>query len=201
MWGHQHDDVVPDILIVSARFGAGLSITAVCTAPDIAEQVCAGKCDALGPAWHDPVACTAAITAIDIVQEEELVARAATIGEHLKTRLDAMAADKPLISAIHGRGTMYAIELAAILPPGRPAQALSGTAVRACRARGLLLEDPTGNGSDRIVRVAPPMVTTETQIDEGLDILDRVLREMAAASYASTSGQHARQPAQHQLAQ
>lgn len=200
MWGHQHDDVVPDILIVSARFGGGQSIDAVCTAPDIADQAWAVNCEALGMAWHDPVGCTAALTAIDIVREEELVSRAAAIGEYLKTRLDAMAADKPLIGAVHGRGAMYAIELSGAR--GTPPRGLGQAVVHACRDKGLLLQDPAREASDRIIRVAPPMVSTETQVDEGMDILDRVLRDMAGTSCAwRASGQGARQAGQHQLSQ
>lgn len=202
MWAHQHDDVVPDILIVSARFGAGLSVAAVCTTPDIAEQLRGHDCLAPGRAWHDPVACTAAATAIDIVQEEDLVARAAAIGGHLKVRLGAMAADKPLIKAIRGRGAMYAIELAATSTATTSAQVLTRAVVRSCRDKGLLLQDPACDESPPLVRVAPPMVSTETQIDEGLDILDCVLREMTGAFYARTaSGKRSPEAGQHQLSQ
>jgi 4-aminobutyrate aminotransferase-like enzyme len=227
MWGYQHDDIVPDVLIVSMRFGAGLSIDAVCTAPDIAEQVSASDYLAMDHAWHDPVGCAAAVAGIDILQEEELVARAAGIGEHLKTRLAAIAADKPIITAIHGRGAMYAIELAVpdgpdmqacCLPPcntrmpprilaptypGLPGRGLASAAVLACRDKGLLLREPARGGSGSIVRVAPPLVSTETQIDEGLDILDSVLLGMARTFHArmTDSRQGAQQPGQHQLAQ
>lgn len=200
MWGHQHDDVVPDILIASARFGAGQSIDVVCTAPDIAGQVRACDNGVLDLAWHDPVACIAAVTTIDIVREEELVSRAAAIGEYLKTRLGTMAADKPMIAAVHGRGAMYAIELSAGWAAGNHVHQLGQEVVQACRDKGLLLREPAGDDSDRIVRVAPPMVSTETQLDEGLDILDRVLRDIAAAPRASgASRPGAREPGQHQL--
>ncbi|HTK00626.1 MAG TPA: aminotransferase class III-fold pyridoxal phosphate-dependent enzyme [Bordetella sp.] len=227
MWGYQHDDIVPDVLIVSMRFGAGLSIDAVCTAPDIAEQVSASDCLAIDHAWHDPVGCAAAIAGIDILQEEELVARAARIGEHLKTRLAAMAADNSIITAIHGRGAMYAIELAvpagadmqaccpapfntripprglAPTDPGMPERGLASAVVLACRDKGLLLREPARGASGGIVRVAPPLVTTETQIDEGLDILDSVLHGMAGTTHArmTDSRQSAQQPGQHQLTQ
>jgi 4-aminobutyrate aminotransferase-like enzyme len=183
MWAHQHDDVVPDILIASARLGAGQSIDAVCTAPDIADQLCAKDCQLSYLAWHDPVACTAAATAIDIIREEELVSRAAAIGEYLKMRLGAMATDRPLIGAVYGRGAMHAIELSGTWAEGMPPNSLSRAVVQACRDNGLLLQDPAGDGSDRIIRVAPPMVSTETQLDEGMDILERVLRDMAGAAY------------------
>ncbi|AOB33082.1 hypothetical protein AKI39_23510 [Bordetella sp. H567] len=202
MWGYQHDDVVPDILIVSARFGAGQSIDAVCTAPDIADQASAANCRLPSVEWHDPVACTAALTTIDIVREEELVSRAAAMGEYLNMRLGAMAADTPLIGAVHGRGAMYAIELSPEGAGNIPARGLSQALVHACRHKGLLLQDPTRDASGRIIRVAPPMVSTETQVDEGMDILDRVLREITGASGAwKTSGQDARQAGEDQLPQ
>ncbi|CAM3368576.1 Aspartate aminotransferase family protein [Bordetella sputigena] len=200
MWGHQHDDMVPDILIVSARFGAGLSIAAVCMPPDIAERAAASDCLAMDVGWHDPVACTAAVTTIDIVQDEDLVSRAAAIGEHLKMRLGAMAADKPLIRTIYGRGTMFTIELAAGGEPGPSARTLVRTAVRACRDKGLLLRGADAAGG--ALQLAPPMVATATQIDEGLDILDQVLRGMSDTLGArAASSQGALQPGQHQLAQ
>lgn len=181
MWGHQHDDIVPDILIARARFGAGLSIDAVCTTPDIADQLSASHLPELDCTWHDPVACAAAATAIDIVLEEDLVPRALGIGEHLKTRLGAIAADKPLIRAIHGRGTMYTVELGAAAHDGADPRTLVRDIVLACRDKGLLLESAARGVPARMLRVAPPMVSTESQVDEGLDILDAVLRDMARA--------------------
>ncbi len=90
---------------------------------------------------------------------------------------------------------MYALELSRLAAvAGTPARGLGQAVVNACRDKGLLLQDPAREPSDRIIRVAPPMVSTETQIDEGMDILDRVLREMAGASSAwRASGQGARQ--------
>ncbi|WP_198298334.1 aminotransferase class III-fold pyridoxal phosphate-dependent enzyme [Bordetella genomosp. 8] len=206
MWGHQHDDIVPDILIASARFGAGLSIDAVCVPPDIAEQAATSSPEvlrgALDAGWHDPVACAAAVTAIDIVQDEDLVARAAAIGEHLKLRLDAMALDKRLIGAVYGRGTLFTIELTPGDKTGVSARALARTFARACHDEGLLLPAPAIDAADGAIHLAPPMVTTITQIDEGLDIVDQVLREMNDSVVADTgSGQDALQPGQHQLAQ
>ncbi|OZI20906.1 hypothetical protein CAL26_25975 [Bordetella genomosp. 9] len=209
MWGHQHDDIVPDILITSASFGAGLSIDAVCVPPDIAEQAASSRVPlheapygALDLGWHDPVACAAAVTAIDIVQDEDLVARAAAIGEHLKLRLGAMALDKRLIGAVYGRGTLFTMELTAGGNPGISARALARTFTCACRDEGLLLPAPAIDAAGGVIHLAPPMVTTITQLDEGLDIVDQVLREMNDSVGAATgSGQDALQPGQHQLAQ
>jgi 4-aminobutyrate aminotransferase-like enzyme len=179
MWAHQHEDIVPDIMIVSGSFGAGLSIWAVCAPPDIAAQASASDLGIMP--WQDPIACVAAATAIDVIGQANLVARAAAIGVQLNARLTAMAGTIGLIGDVRGRGAMYAITFAAECGARAPADVAARAAVRACRNKGLLLRAPGGDGPGNVIHIAPPLVTTPAEIDEGMDILASVLRNIGDA--------------------
>ena len=72
MWGHLHEDVVPDIMTVSKHFGAGLPISAVCTTAELAERAVEKGYFATRSHACDPIACAAGVASIDIVLEENL---------------------------------------------------------------------------------------------------------------------------------
>ena len=72
MWGHLHEDVVPDIMTVSKHFGAGLPISAVCTTAEIADRAVDNGYFATRSHACDPITCAAGVASIDIVLEEKL---------------------------------------------------------------------------------------------------------------------------------
>src|SRR5262249_33299058 len=93
MWGHLHEDVVPDIMTVSKHFGAGLPVSAVCTTSAIAELAVDNGYFATRSHACDPIVCAAGVASIDIIQQENLVERAATIGRRMQSAIEKMARD------------------------------------------------------------------------------------------------------------
>jgi len=184
MWGHLHEDVVPDIMTVSKHFGAGLPVSAVCTTAAIADQAVGNGYFATRSHACDPIVCAAGIASIDIIQEEKLVERAAAIGGRMQAQLEAMAKDIEAIGDIRGRGVLYGVELVQDRESRAPADALARAVVAQCQSEGLLVQARGGQGRMNVIRLVPPMVSTDAQIDQGLAILGKVLR---SASHASGS--------------
>ncbi len=166
---YQHAGVTPDIVTLAKGLGGGVPIGAIVARAALA--------DAFQPGTHgttfggNPLACAAAAAVIRTIQEEDLVANAAAMGEYLMGGLRALARTQPAIREVRGRGLMVAAEL------GIPSDGV----VAACAANGLLVNAvrPTA------VRFVPPLIVTRQDIDEGLGIFGRVLAEQARVAGAA----------------
>jgi 2,2-dialkylglycine decarboxylase (pyruvate) len=179
LWGHLHEDVVPDIMTVSKHFGAGLPISAVCTTAEIAERAVENGYFATRSHACDPIACAAGVASIDIVIEEKLSERAAAIETRVKTAVAAMAQRHEFIGDVRGRGVLLGIELVENRDTRQPANEMCREAVRQCEARGLLVQARGSHARSNVIRLVPPMVCTDAEIDHGLAILDDVFGSLA----------------------
>jgi ornithine--oxo-acid transaminase len=111
----------------------------------------------------NPLACAVAREALNVLTENGLIERAAELGDHLRTRLDAI--QSPHIKQIRGKGLLIGI----VLKPE------AGGARRFCEAlmaRGLLCKETHWN----VIRLAPPLIVTRPQIDWAVERLDEVLQ-------------------------
>lgn len=180
MWGHEHHDVVPDIMTVSKHFGAGLPISAVCTTDEVADRAVANGYFATRSHACDPILCAAGVASIDIVVEENLVARAAAIEARMHGALEAMSRKYDLIGDIRGKGVLFGIELVSDRRTRSPANSAAQQVVQTCAQNGLLVQSRGSHGRGNVIRLVPPMVCTDAEIDEGLSILEDAI--VAAAN-------------------
>jgi adenosylmethionine-8-amino-7-oxononanoate aminotransferase len=129
---------------------------------------------------HHPVTAAACLAVLDILERERLVERARELGLRLGGRLERLRAH-PHVGDVRGRGLMWGIELVDDVATRRPFPRSAGrtaAVVAGCRQAGLIVYPSGGcaNGVDGdAVMLAPPFVTTEAELDEMVDILDRVL--------------------------
>jgi 2,2-dialkylglycine decarboxylase (pyruvate) len=184
MWGHQHDDIVPDIMTVSKHFGAGLPVSAVCTSSAIAEQAVGNGYFATRSHACDPIVCAAGVASIDIIQEEGLVERAAVIGTRVQAQLQEMMQEIDAIGEIRGRGVLHGIELVEDRKTKAPANELARAVVQHCQEAGLLVQARGSHGRLNVIRLVPPMTSSDAEIDEGMSILRTVLRSRAQSRAA-----------------
>ena len=187
MWGHLHEDAVPDIMTVSKHFGAGLPISAVCTTAEIAERAVENGYFATRSHACDPIACAAGVASIDIVLEEKLPERAATIETHIKTAIGAMARRYDFIGDVRGRGVLLGIELVEHRSTKKPANEMTREAVRQCEERGLLVQARGSHARNNVIRLVPPMVSSDSEIDHGLAILEDVFASLAKSRAGAKS--------------
>jgi 2,2-dialkylglycine decarboxylase (pyruvate) len=181
MWGHQHEGVVPDILTTSKHFGAGLPVSAVCTTAEIADKAASVGYFATRSHACDPITCAAGVASIDIIQKEGLVERAAAIGRRMEGLLQEMARDNDLIGEIRGRGVLYGVELVLDRATREPANGAAEQAVQLCQDAGLILQARGSHGRKNVIRLVPPMVSTDAQIDQGMAILRDALKSVKRA--------------------
>jgi 4-aminobutyrate aminotransferase/(S)-3-amino-2-methylpropionate transaminase len=117
----------------------------------------------------NPVACAAALGAIETMEAEDLPGKARRIGDIMVPRLRKLAGSHPVIADVRGRGAMIAIELT---KPGtlEPDAAAATAVAKYCHQQGLLVL--TCGTFGNVLRFLPPLVIGEDLLEEGLDIID-----------------------------
>lgn len=163
LFAYEHHGVRPDVLLLAKALGGGLPLGAVVARDEVAATFRPG--DHGSTFGGNPVACRAALAALDVLVEEDLPARAAALGEHFAARLRDLVRRYPFVREVRGLGLMRGLELEF---PGRPL-------VDDCRERGLLLNCT----AERVLRFLPPLIVAEKEIDRAVAVLDDVLTGVA----------------------
>jgi 4-aminobutyrate aminotransferase / (S)-3-amino-2-methylpropionate transaminase / 5-aminovalerate transaminase len=161
----EHLDLQPDLLVLAKSMSNGLPLGAVVGRDEIMDAVPAGGLG--GTFGGNPVACAAALAAIATIEEDGLVERARVLGARTGARFAAFREQFRFIREVRGVGAMQAIEL----DEEEPARAnkVAGEAAR----RGVLVL--TAGLYGNVVRTLMPLVMTEAELDEALDVLEAAL--------------------------
>jgi 4-aminobutyrate aminotransferase len=173
----EHDGAAPDIVVLGKALGGGVLPIAACIARD--ELNVAGAW-ALGHYTHEknPVTARAALATLEVIERENLVENAARVGAHALERLHAMKRRHALVGDVRGRGLLLGLELVSDRDAKAPATDAAERVLYRALSRGLSFKTTMGN----VLTLTPPLVTTVTQMDDALDILDACLADEAAGS-------------------
>jgi 4-aminobutyrate aminotransferase-like enzyme len=164
--------LAPDLVIAGKGISSSLPLTVLLGRAAVVDAAPAGALSSTH--GGNPVACAAACAVLDVLEEEDLPARARATGALLRDGLREAAAAAGLAVDVRGTGLMIGVH---VLEDGpRRAAAI----VRAAARRGLLLLAPIGLGKD-VVRVAPPLVISREDAEDGLGVLAEVFAEVARA--------------------
>jgi acetylornithine/LysW-gamma-L-lysine aminotransferase len=159
----EHMDVTPDLICLGKAIAGGLPMSAVGLGPAVS---------GLRPGLHgstfggNPLACAAALATLDVIEREQLVARAEALGAYFQTGLRAL--NSPLVREVRGLGLMIGLELKSRAAPY--AQALMDRGIIALTAGATVL------------RFLPPLTIGRAEIDEVLEAVSVVLRPVPAAA-------------------
>jgi 4-aminobutyrate aminotransferase/(S)-3-amino-2-methylpropionate transaminase len=161
-----HEGVVPDLITTAKGIAGGLPLAAVTGRAEVMDAVHVGGLG--GTYGGNPVACAAALGAIEEMRSHDLPARARAIEAIIRRRLDAMAADHPTIGDIRGRGAMMAIEL---VKPGtlEPDAARAGAVAAYCHKNGVVVL--TCGTWGNVFRFLPPLSISDELLEEAFDVV------------------------------
>ena len=173
MFACEHDGVAPDILVMGKALGGGiLPIAAVLARAelDVAEEW------AFGHYTHEknPVTCRAALTTIEIIEDEKLVENAARVGALALARLNEMKRRYPLIGDVRGRGLLLGVELVTDRAAKTPAKDAAEAVMYRALEKGLSFKTTMGN----VLTLTPPLVITDAEMTKALDILEECFAEI-----------------------
>ena len=186
MFASERYGIVPDILVSAKSIAAGLPLAAVTGRAEIMDAPAVGGLG--GTYGGNPLACAAALAAIETMERENLPARAEKLGERFESRARDWKKRWPLIGDVRGLGAMRALELVRSRDSREPAKEETEEVLRHCRERGLILLSAGTYGN--VLRVLVPLVVTDDQFDEGLDVLEASLA-IVAESQVELAPRHA----------
>jgi acetylornithine/N-succinyldiaminopimelate aminotransferase len=160
LFAHQRDGIRPDIVTLAKALGGGLPIGVMLTTEAIGRAFDTGT---HGSTFGgNPLPCAAGIAVLQALLQDGILENCQTMGRRFRERLDGLRAELPMIRDVRGRGLILGIELDR---PGRPL-------VAAALERGLVINCT----ADKVIRLLPPLTISAAEVDEGLGILEDLLR-------------------------
>jgi len=170
LFAAEHYDILPDIMVMAKSLAGGTTLSAVCGKAEIMDGPAPGG---LGGTYAgNPLAIAAAHAVIDIIEKEQLVARANNLGEKLMTRLKAAQARVPALKQVRGLGSMIAAEFFDPATNQPSAEAMKRVQQAALEEGLILLSCGIHNN---VIRFLYPLTTEDAVFDEALAIIDRAL--------------------------
>jgi len=166
-FGIEHWDVEPDVITMAKGIANGAPLGATVTRPELADEFGGGL--SISTFGGNPMSSVASLASIAVIEEDGLLDNAATVGAHLRRRLDELAGRFEVIGDVRGLGLMQGIELVQDRATKEPAADAALRLMEETKARGLLI----GKGGlyGNVLRVGPPLNITAEQVDDGIERL------------------------------
>jgi 4-aminobutyrate aminotransferase/(S)-3-amino-2-methylpropionate transaminase len=171
MFAIEHYDVEPDLIVVAKSLASGLPLSGVLGKAEIMDAAKGGSIG--GTYCGNPLGLAAANAVLDVIESEKLIERAKVLGEVLLKRMKAWQDRFEAIGDVRGKGSMLAIELVKSRETKEPAPELATQVIEESLQRGLLLLKAGLYGN--CVRVLTPLVITDDELNEALDVWEEAL--------------------------
>jgi 4-aminobutyrate aminotransferase-like enzyme len=169
-FGIEHWGVDPDIMTFAKGIANGMPVGAVIAKPEIAASLQGLSLSTFG---GNPVSMAAMNATLDVMEREDVPARAGRLGKPLRERLEAFKERFAFIGDVRGMGLMQALELVEDRQTKAPAPGKAAQLMEAAKREGLLLGK--GGRWGNVLRIAPPMLIGDDELREGCDRLERAL--------------------------
>ncbi|MGC2257753.1 MAG: 4-aminobutyrate--2-oxoglutarate transaminase [Candidatus Sulfotelmatobacter sp.] len=163
--------IEPDLIVTAKSLGGGLPLAAVTGRAEIMDAPAPGGLG--GTFAGNPLSCAAAIAVLDLFERENLLARANELGDRFQRRAREWQRRWLIIGDVRGLGGMQAIELVKSQETKIPATEETKQITQYCYEHGLITI--TAGSYSNVIRVLVPLVATNEQMDEGLDVLESAL--------------------------
>jgi 4-aminobutyrate aminotransferase/(S)-3-amino-2-methylpropionate transaminase len=179
----EHFGIEPDLIAMAKSMGGGTPIAAVTGRAEIMDAPGPGSLG--GTYCGHPLSCAAALAAIETIEKDGLLARSTAIGEHFERRARGWQKKWLLVGDVRGLGGMCAIELVRNAETREPADSETKEIAKYCYEHGLIMI--TAGTFNNVIRILVPLVVTDQQLDEGLDVLEAALGTVAERKQAVLS--------------
>jgi 4-aminobutyrate aminotransferase/(S)-3-amino-2-methylpropionate transaminase len=171
----EHFGIEPDLLISAKSLGGGLPLAAVTGRAEVMDAPGIGGLG--GTFAGNPLSCVAALAALETIEKDGLLARSALIGKRFEERARSWQKKWELIGEVRGLGAMCAIELVRDSRTKEPADAETRELSKYCYEHGLITI--TAGTYGNVMRILAPLVVSDAQFDEGMDVLESGLAVVA----------------------
>ena len=177
MFACEHYGIEPDMLVTAKSLGGGLPLAAVTGRSEIMDAPGVGGLG--GTFAGNPLSCAAANAVLDVFERGDLLSRANSIGDHFQKRAEEWKTRFELIGDVRGLGAMRAIELVRSRETREPAADETKRISQYCYEHGLITI--TAGTYSNVIRILVPLVITDQQMEEGLDVLENAVASVSSA--------------------
>jgi 4-aminobutyrate aminotransferase / (S)-3-amino-2-methylpropionate transaminase / 5-aminovalerate transaminase len=174
----EHYGAEPDLITSAKSLGGGLPLAAVTGRAEVMDAADVGGLG--GTFGGNPAACAAALAAIEIIENAKLLARSAQLGRKFEERGKYWMKKFQIVGEVRGLGGMCAIEIVKNPATREPASDETKQVAQFCYEHGLITI--TAGTYGNVMRILAPLVVTDAQFDEGLDVLESALAHVSAAA-------------------
>ena len=165
---YEHAGIVPDLSTWAKSMGSGLPIGAVVGKAEVMDAALPGTIG--GTYGGNPVACASALATIAVMEQENLNARGAEIGDRVRSRFDELKKKCDVIADVRGLGAMIGMEFCYDGDPNRPAGPVVAAALAKAREQHVLILPASAHGN--VIRILSPLTITDDQLARALDVID-----------------------------
>jgi 4-aminobutyrate aminotransferase/(S)-3-amino-2-methylpropionate transaminase len=183
MFAFEYSAVEPDLMVVAKSIAAGLPLSAVVGKADIMDAPPPGGLG--GTFAGSPLACAAGLAVLDVIRDEQLLARAQQLGTLLIAGLKKLQARYGQIGDVRGLGSMVAMELVKNGAASAPDAEMTRALVQAAARRGLIILSCGAYGN--VIRFLAPLTISEALLTEGLSRLEAALAEVTPVPAAASA--------------
>jgi 4-aminobutyrate aminotransferase/(S)-3-amino-2-methylpropionate transaminase len=170
MFASEHEELVPDLIATAKGIAGGLPLSAVTGRAEIMNSVHGGGLG--GTYGGNPLACAAALAAIESYEQDNLIERAREIGAVLTGRLNALRVNDRRIGDVRGRGALIAMELVDAVT-AEPDAALTARVAAEAHQRGVIVLTCGTYGN--VIRFLPPLTISDELLIEGISVIAEAL--------------------------
>jgi 4-aminobutyrate aminotransferase-like enzyme len=169
LWSFHGAGLQPDMVALGKPMGNGYPVAAIITRGSYVEAL-GREAEFFSTYAGSPVAAVAGLAVLDVIDDEDLIGRAADMGERLRDRLRDGTADSPAVKEVRGRGLLIGVDLS-----GTPADEV-GMVLDRARDQGVLI-GTTGPRYD-VLKIRPPLVITAAQVDRVATVVSDAVRQV-----------------------
>ncbi len=180
----EQDGAVPDILTLSKTLGGGLPLAATVTGDDIEEKCFEAGFSHLTSHVSDPLPAAVGLAVLEVLARDRLAERAARLGRRLEAGLRDLMQRYEIIGDVRGRGLMWGVEIVGDRNTRAADAGLGARIVQRALELGLSMNITAYASMAAIWRIAPPLTIAESELDEGLAIIDQAIGDTLAGGVA-----------------
>ncbi|RKD21811.1 4-aminobutyrate transaminase [Ammoniphilus oxalaticus] len=171
MFAMEQFGVEPDLITLSKSLGAGIPISAVVGKSEIMDAPNVGEIG--GTFAGSPLGCVAALEVIKLIERDGLIERSQAIGRIMDERFKTWQSKYPQVGDVRGLGAMRALELVKDPQSKQPNREAAAQVVQTAQQKGVILL--SAGLHSNVLRLLPPLVITDSQLIEGLDVMEQTL--------------------------
>jgi len=165
---YEHAGITPDLSTWAKSMGSGLPIGCVIGKAEVMDAARPGTIG--GTYGGNPVACAAALATIEVMEKEDLNARAEHVGQRVRGRFERIQRKCDLVGDVRGLGAMIGMEFCFDGDPNKPAGAVVAGALARCRDQGVLVLPASAHGN--VIRTLSPLTIEDADLERALAVIE-----------------------------